>query len=594
MLGRENTLEVGGGVGSDALGIGGKANHAKAEMKDFLARKLREQEVAARQAQTDKELADAAGRAKRKAYYNAPVLTEVAPDALPADRIPEKRSGGRGSASVLRLAQHMGLLSYGSTLGASALFTVGSAAVAAGSMASSAVTGGFRLLHQTLHDITMEGLTAQASLHKLHRQTGESAHGMLALSHAVESTGGQSGVAEAGLKNLLGVIGEARHGGPAAAEALERLGTSAERLAGSKDKMRDVVEGLSKMADHGKRNQLAVRLLGSDIADLIPLLDKGAAGLDEAAVAASRLGKTSGDAEAASIAIKQLGDVATNVGGQIAVALSPVVLTLADDARDSNLSLANLNDTILLVARYAVYAGGSMYDAFLLPVSALMYFSRACKQAELGVVGLALAQARVTPLANGAVVGLEKWAAEIQDSIAANDAWIGALDSVTAKKSKVDRLFERAAKRPATQKAGHGWFDNLFGNAEQWKKIGSIIDQTRTPLEKLGDTLKNLDALFGSDNPEVYARAVGAALQQMEQAYNTQNARLPGAVLREGGAYSAVVKSEMESSLKFRENPQERVAKLLDEAREAEKIRREYLKIIAEAVKGKGKEFAPR
>jgi hypothetical protein len=172
-----------------------------------------------------------------------------------------------------------------------------------------------------------------SALADMSARTGAGVESLSALGFAAEQSGGSAEDVEKGMRKLAQTIDDAANGGDAAAEALAKLGTSAEELKGlSPDKqMAALADGLARL-EGSERTAAALEVLGRGGAKLIPILSGGAEGLAAMAARAEELGivvsgEAAGQADAFGDALsevwKQAKMVTFWVGSAIAESIMP-------------------------------------------------------------------------------------------------------------------------------------------------------------------------------------------------------------------------------------------------------------------------------
>jgi len=168
-------------------------------------------------------------------------------------------------------------------------------------------------------------------------RTGASVEALSELGFAAGLSGASMEDLEAGLRILQRTTVKAADGSDAAAAALAKVGVSAAGLLALKpeDQLAAVAEGLSKIDNPAERAAAAMALLGRGGTKLLPLLERGAAGLAEFRKTAQDFGITisTQDAKAAakfSDAFDTLRAVTVRAGDAIGAALAPVVTDLAN------------------------------------------------------------------------------------------------------------------------------------------------------------------------------------------------------------------------------------------------------------------------
>lgn len=143
-------------------------------------------------------------------------------------------------------------------------------------------------------------------------------------------------------------IGGAAEGARGNVETFKQLGVEYKNADGTmrnaSDVMTDVAEKFSGMEDGAGKAKLATELFGKSGADLIPLLNGGAAGLREAATEAERFGlvigqDTASAAEQFNDNLSRVGAVVSGFGNEVMKGLLPALNSLGDEfvstAKDS-------------------------------------------------------------------------------------------------------------------------------------------------------------------------------------------------------------------------------------------------------------------
>lgn len=174
-----------------------------------------------------------------------------------------------------------------------------------------------------------EGIDAADQMSKMAQRAGVTTEAFSRLSFAAEL----ADVSSQSLQNALALLGrkadEAARGGQAAGEEFRRLGVSVTTSNGSIKSVEtlfaDVAEAISKLPDGAEKSARAMALLGRSGAQLVPLLNGGAAGLRAAGEEAQRFGLVV--TEEAGRAAEQFNDDLT----RLAKAAQGVAIQLAGD-----------------------------------------------------------------------------------------------------------------------------------------------------------------------------------------------------------------------------------------------------------------------
>lgn len=132
------------------------------------------------------------------------------------------------------------------------------------------------------------------AIHKMAGRTGATAESLSQLAHAAGLSGTSIQMVEKGMRKLADVTTDAGRGGKASADALARVGLSASKLQdlSPEQQLLAVAQGLSQITDPGKRASLAMDLLGKSGAELLPMMEGGAAGIQAMMAEADKLGLT--------------------------------------------------------------------------------------------------------------------------------------------------------------------------------------------------------------------------------------------------------------------------------------------------------------
>jgi methyl-accepting chemotaxis protein len=141
---------------------------------------------------------------------------------------------------------------------------------------------------------------AGAAIDDIANRTGASTEGLSQLAYAADQSGASIQDIEKAMRKLADVETEAARGGSAAAKSLSRVGLSAKDLDGlsPEEKFLAISEGLSKIQDPAERSSLAMDLLGKSGANLLPMMEDGAAGIQAMMAEADSLGMTLGPEQA--------------------------------------------------------------------------------------------------------------------------------------------------------------------------------------------------------------------------------------------------------------------------------------------------------
>lgn len=206
-------------------------------------------------------------------------------------------------------------------------------------LAKDAVTGITHLIGETASAARQFGI--------LGNQLGVSGSTLSAWTDAAEDCGTSAGSFNAGLGILNRNIGDAARGTGPAVEAFRSLGVQITDASGktrsTESIFLDVADALSGIQDSSARASLGADLFGRGVAEILPFLLKGRAGIQEMTDEAFALG-VAFDGQAIessnrfSLALKDLGDVwegfRNTVGTEFIEALAPALEGIADLAKN--------------------------------------------------------------------------------------------------------------------------------------------------------------------------------------------------------------------------------------------------------------------
>jgi len=199
-----------------------------------------------------------------------------------------------------------------------------------------------------------------AGIDDVAKRTGASAEGLSQLKYAAEQSGATLEDVEKGMRKLGDVTTQAANGSKSAQEALAKVGVTAEQLSAMspEDRLLAIVQGLSQITDPAERASVAMDVLGKSGANLLPMMEDGAAGVAAMMAEADALGLTlSGpQAEAAAAfddAFAKLSATFSTFAKVVGSALAPV---LAD-------VMNFISGAIPVAMQFANIIGGVMVSA---------------------------------------------------------------------------------------------------------------------------------------------------------------------------------------------------------------------------------------
>ena len=199
-----------------------------------------------------------------------------------------------------------------------------------------------------------------AGIDDVAKRTGASAEGLSQLKYAAEQSGATLEDVEKGMRKLGDVTTQAANGSKSAQEALAKVGVTAEQLStlSPEDRLLAIVQGLSQIADPAERASVAMDVLGKSGANLLPMMEDGAAGVAAMMAEADALGLTlSGpQAEAAAAfddAFAKLSATFSTFSKIVGSTLAPVladVMNFISEAIPVAMQLANIIGGVMVSA----------------------------------------------------------------------------------------------------------------------------------------------------------------------------------------------------------------------------------------------------
>lgn len=227
-----------------------------------------------------------------------------------------------------------------------------------------------------LADITGRAIDAAGRLDDLAQATGVSGETLSRFSLAAKLGGTDLEALAGGLNKLNIKVDDAVGGNKEAADSFRRLGVEVKDAGGqvrsSEDILGDISEAFSQMEDGAAKTAAAVDIFGKSGTTLIPFLNAGKEGLQEAAAAADALGITlSGDTIAAAAmtgdAMDLVSQTAVGLGNKIMAEVLPTILTLTRGFTDFIIETGALDVAAQIVGgafKTLVAAGQIVYGVF--------------------------------------------------------------------------------------------------------------------------------------------------------------------------------------------------------------------------------------
>lgn len=179
-------------------------------------------------------------------------------------------------------------------------------------------------------------LQVGSALDDMSQRTGVAASELSSLGFAAKMTDTSLEAVQGSLVKMQRFMGDVSDGGAAAVETLNRLGMTTEQLNGltPDQQFKAFAEAISKVEDPTLKMNLAMGVFGKSAAEILPLLNEGADGIEKFQKEAERLGLVMSDdmaasAAAAGDAIDTVMMAASAAAVKFGAALAPAVTIVA-------------------------------------------------------------------------------------------------------------------------------------------------------------------------------------------------------------------------------------------------------------------------
>ena len=335
-------------------------------------------------------------------------------------------------------------------LGGFALATAAAAAVVAGG--------------KWLVDITSKSIEAAGHLNDLSQSTGVSGETLSRYALSAKQAGTDIDGLAGGLQKLNVKVDDAAGGGKEASAAFARLGVEVKDANGevrsTEDILGDVAESFSGMEDGASKTALAIDIFGKSGAALLPFLNQGKEGLEEAARAADALGLTlSGDtisaADMTGDALDMMGSISTGLGNKIMAEVLPTVLQLTQSFTSFIVETGALDIAAQVVAgafKLIVNAGQIvtgylqvMTNQISSTAKALMLFVQGEYKASWEELKSGFSRAGTIIEDTGTSIA-KTWTTTVSDVVKANDKAAPSLKKLAVAKKEVKAEADKAAE----------------------------------------------------------------------------------------------------------------------------------------------------
>lgn len=340
-----------------------------------------------------------------------------------------------------------------------------------------------------------------------------------------------------------------------------------------------VAEQISKIENSQTRANVATQIFGDKAAKIIPLLNKGAAGIAELRKEAVRLGQTANQIDANSLEeierkYKGLESAADGFMKQLTLISGVSFLVFLEDLFGIDAELINITDVAKSMAK--TITSSFIFIADSIDTAKLAWFGLVAGMA-MGSKEITSALKTVADTYNkfadltgkrrieidfaGHEEKLEKLIASSSDKIeAANkritdrttESYMKKIEAMSEKLAKPRKKIDDDTLRDATLKK------DLFNKQRQW------IESTLTPLEIFNNKLREMGEFFDENGKksELFGRLSMKVLNEFADAIQDRQIQFAGAV-KAGTteAYSAVAYHQAKDE-QYRETPEARIERL--------------------------------
>jgi len=338
---------------------------------------------------------------------------------------------------------------------------------------------------------------------KMSQRTGIAAEELSTLGFAAEQSGSSLSAVEKAVRTMQRTLDGAANGSTAAAEALDRLGLSADTLRqlNPTDQLRATADGLSAITDPAERTSIAMAILGRSGYELLPMLSAGSAGMAEMQANAARLGLTISALDAKSAAEltdafnemrRAVQGLAVSVGAALAPSLTSLLSRFAEAVASASGWVRENQAAVTAAAGFAaglIALGGSLGTVAV-----------GAKAAAVGLGGVKAIMAAIAAVGGSAAVASLLPVLPILAGIAAALALVG----VAAKRSgllgaawsRVSALFSELL---TTAKATFGGIASALGSGEYARAAAILWAGVRIAFfQGAAAAASNVSAMFSN------------------------------------------------------------------------------------------------
>lgn len=427
-----------------------------------------------------------------------------------------------------------------------------------------------------------EGMSHVAELAKLSDRTGIATE---RLGGYLLACGGDTDVLAKGMFRLNEHLGDVLAGSESTARQINRLGLDALALAqgGADQAMLKIADRIKSLPTPAERAHVAFQLFGKSAESLLPLLLKGADGIEAATRKAQAMGLSFSriDAQKVIMANKALGQIDLALKGlqtQLAIQLAPWIEAIAD-AFNEWLDGVDIADMVADGLEWIVEVIGQVVDAIGEAIDFIKGFGNAMGDA------VDVAKGFVSAFAIGDIVGIPKISADqfagpAMEGAEAIEAAAGDAKNAwenpwsvsnfskffTELKAKADKNATDMVNAMKGTGEGLGvsqWAHDMY---DAFARGAELVKEFESPMAKFNNTVDEMNELLaaGAINEKTFALGIQRAADELEKSTKMADLKGPGSI-------QAGSKESLEAIHKFeradsQSSPQERLAKLQEQA----------------------------
>lgn len=446
---------------------------------------------------------------------------------------------------------------------------------------------------------------------RIARRIGVELAALKGLQQALRDVGSPAEDAADVLGNLSRTIAAGLTGDTAVNDAFHRLGGSVQQLAdmAPDEALKQLADRFKAMPDPMQRAALATQLFGDKAASILPVLMQGRAGLEAATKRATLFGVALSDVDASRLEMVQnlIENIEQGFIGitlQIASQVIPFLQAVAESLGGFGDLGADVAEAVKIAIYWVMLIGAAVAEA--VKVLGVVF-----KFAEIGFRGIATEAAKeitkilaiaaqlpdelggakfraafytVSSLAAEWAGGTVKACEEQEKAIGKLGDSFGILDKWYQKVLDRGTELENAAKKKRTADTS---VPKAMQFADQFREAMNITAETMTPLQRFQERMTKIDFAInsGAISWDTYSRAAANAVGELEKAHELQSLALPTAIkANTTEAASAINRDRMLQDNRFREKPEDRVRRVLEQSKKIEEDQLIQQRKIADGV----------